>query len=173
MKKSFSKTPTSKPAEAAEVEPQDGLMVTSEEEAEVETEDRVDPLPSVPVEEPVVQAPAPVASGMSYLGTASMDGMRGKGGSQRAASLPVVVKAADGRIVGVVVVGDPGDIGAPLAKSLEDAGHPGAPFQLVQALALDRATKLAAAKAVAAQQDPLLDRVSALMALGFTPESLS
>ena len=29
MKKSFSKTPTSKPAEAAEVEPQDGLMVTS------------------------------------------------------------------------------------------------------------------------------------------------
>ncbi len=173
MKKSFSKTPTSNPVETPEAEPQDGLMVTSEEGAEEAQVETVDPLPSVPVEEPVVQAPAPVASGMGYLGTVSMDGMRGKGGSQRAASLPVVVKSADGRIVGVVVVGDPGDIGASLAKSLEDAGHPGAPFQLVQALSLDRATKLAAAKAIAAQQDVLLDRVGALMALGFTPESLS
>ena len=159
---------------AAEVLPQDGLTVIAEkEEATPVAESSNDPLPSVPVDEaPVQPAPAPADGAMHYLGTFAMDGVVGRGGSKRPAGFPVVVKAADGNTVGVVVVGDPGDVNAALASSLESAGHHGAPFTLVPAMTLARAQKLAAARAIASQQDPALDRVGALAALGFTLQSL-
>lgn len=183
MKKPFKpnqKPPMTQPDEVAaaeaveaEVLPQDGLTVLSEDEAKVLAEKNDPPL-SVPVDEVVKQpAPIPVEGAMHYLGTTAMDGMLGKGGARRPSSYPVVVTAADGRIVGIVVVGDPGDVGQSLAASLEAAGHAGAPFTLSPAMSLARSAKLAAAKSIAAQQDPTLDRVGALMALGYTPESLA
>ena len=153
--------------ETVEIVPQDGLTV-------VETDTSNDPLPSVPVVEEAVQpAPAPADGAMSYLGTVAMDGMTGRGGARRPAAYPVVVKAADDRIVGVVVVGDPGDVCKALTDSLEAAGHAGAPFTVIAAMNVSRQQKLAAARAIATQQDPTLDRVGALMALGFTPETLA
>jgi hypothetical protein len=161
---------------AAEILPQDGLTVIAEEEEEAApvAESSNDPLPSVPVdEEPVQPTPAPAVGAMHYLGTFAMNGVVGRGGSKRPAGYPVVVKAADGHTVGVVVVGDPGDMNLALATSLEGAGHHGAPFSLFSAMTLDRPQKLAAARAIATQQDPALDRVGALAALGYTPQSLA
>jgi hypothetical protein len=160
---------------AAEVLPQDGLtVVAEEEEAAPVAESSNDPLPSVPVDEsPVPAAPAPADGAMHYLGTFAMDGVVGRGGSKRPAAYPVVVQAADGHTVGVVVVGDPGDMNSALVASLETAGHHGAPFTLVSAMTLARQQKLAAARAIATQQDPSLDRVGALAALGYTPQALA
>ncbi len=160
---------------AEEVLPQDGLTVTHEEPVQEEVADTSnDPLPSVPVDETHVVQAAPVQSGaMQYLGTVAMDGMTGKGGSRRVCSLPVVVKAASGHVLGVLVVGEPGDISPALAVQLEKAGHAGGPFELVQGVQLDRATKLAAARAIAAQNEAGLDRHGALMALGFSAEQLA
>ena len=110
---------------------------------------------------------------MHFLGTAAMDGMLGRGGARRAAAYPVVVYAATGHTVGVVVVGEPADMNLNLAQSLERAGHAGAPFRFEAAVSQPRPVKLAAARAIAAQRDAALDRVGALMSLGFTPESLA
>lgn len=177
MKKpQFSKT--TKPevaAEEVEILPQDGLtVIETAEEAVEEVALPEDPLPSVPVDEPVVEAKAAPADGaMHYLGTFAMPGMVGKGGSSRVSAMPVVAKTADGRILGVLVVGDPGDVGPALSQMLEGAGHAGAPFTLVNAMSLDRPTKLAAARAIASQTDANLDRGGALMALGFTASQLA
>ena len=74
-----------------------------------------DPLPSTPVEEPVVQTPAPVVQdGMAYLGTFVLDGMVSRGNNGRVASLPVVV-VSGGRVIGVLAVSDPGLVGDALA----------------------------------------------------------
>jgi hypothetical protein len=168
-----SEQPAAQAADEA-VLPQDGLTVTEVvEEAVVEDSTTNDPLPSVPVDEPPVVQAAQVAGGMQYLGTIAMDGMTGKGGSRRVCSLPVVVKTAVGHVLGVIVVGEPGDVTPQLADQLSKAGHAGGPFELVQGLYLDRATKLAAARAIAAQNEPGLDRHGALMALGYTAEQLA
>ena len=175
MKKPYSRTAatTSEPSQD-EVLPQDGLTVTGEDPAEEVAEEVADePLPSVPVDEPVIQTPAPAADAMHFLGTAAMDGMLGRGGARRAAAYPVVVYAATGHTVGVVVVGEPADMNLNLAQSLERAGHAGAPFRFEAAVSQPRPVKLAAARAIAAQRDAALDRVGALMSLGFTPESLA
>jgi hypothetical protein len=178
MKKpQFSKT--SKPADSAveevEILPQDGLTVIETVEEVVEEPSLPeDPLPSVPVDEPVIETKAvPNDGAMHYLGTFAMPGMVGKGGSSRVSAMPVVAKTSDGRILGVLVVGDPGDVSPALSQMLEGAGHAGAPFTLVNAITLDRQTKLAAARAIAAQTDANLDRSGALMALGFTASQLA
>jgi hypothetical protein len=178
MKKpQFSKM--SKPAdntvEEVEILPQDGLtVIETVEEIVEETSLPDDPLPSVPVDELVIETKVvPVDGAMHYLGTFAMPGMVGKGGSSRVSSMPVVAKTADGRILGVLVVGDPGDVGPALAQMLEGAGHAGAPFTLVSAMTLDRQTKLAAARAIASQTDANLDRSGALMALGYTASQLA
>ena len=160
-------------AEEEIVQPQDGLTVTEVVEEVVEEATANDPLPSVPVDETPVSQPAQVAGGMQYLGTIAMDGMTGKGGSRRVCSLPVVVKTASGHVLGVIVVGEPGDVTPALADQLVKAGHAGGPFELVHGLYLDRATKLAAARAIAGQNDAGLDRHGTLMALGFTAEQLA
>ena len=164
-----------------EIQPQDGLTVLEQEEEQQEVQeaevvaavDENDPLPSVPVQEAPVAAPVAAPGAMLYKGTTAMSGMVGRGGSTRVCALPVVVKNATGQIVGVLVVGEPGDITDSLGKQLETAGHLGAPFELVQGVTLDRQTKLAAARAIAAQNDPTLDRHGALMALGYTAAQLA
>jgi hypothetical protein len=131
-----------------------------------------DPLPSAPVEEPVVQTPAPVVQdGMAYLGTFVLDGMVSRGNNGRVASLPVVV-VSGGRVIGVLAVSDPGLIGDALAILLQDAGY-GSEFEFRTVGQLDRLTKLAAAKALSSQQDVALDRVGAVMSLGFNPSSIA
>ena len=159
-----------------EIPAAEGLVVTEEVEtpepaSEVESETiPSDPLPSEPVDEPVVQQPTS-ESGMAFLGTFVLEGMVSRGNNGRVASLPVVAVSA-GRIVGVLAVSDPGLIGEALAVRLGEAGY-GSSFEFRTAGQLDRPTKLAAARSLALQQDPSLDRVGAVMSLGFNPSAIA
>ena len=162
-----------KPEAPAEVEipAAEGLTVVEGQEYTVE-ETASEQLPSAPVEEPVVQTPAPVVQdGMAYLGTFVLEGMVSRGNNGRVASLPVVV-VSGGRVIGVLVVSDPGLIGDALAILLQDAGY-GSEFEFRTVGQLDRLTRLAAAKALSSQQDVALDRVGAVMSLGFNPSSIA
>ena len=168
------------PETDAEIPATEGLTVIEEQDAPAEevVADQPsqtvpgDPLPSTPVEEPVIQAPAPVVQdGMAYLGTFVLEGMVSRGNNGRVASLPVVV-VSGGRVIGVLAVSDPGLIGDALAILLQDAGY-GSEFEFRTVGQLDRLTKLAAAKALSSQQDVALDRVGAVMSLGFNPSSIA
>ena len=169
-----------KPETGAEIPATEGLTVIEEQEAPVEEAVAEqpsqtvpeDPLPSTPVEEPVIQAPAPaVQDWMAYLGTFVLEGMVSRGNNGRVASLPVVV-VSNGRVVGVLAVSDPGLVGEALAIRLRDAGY-GSEFEFRTVGQLDRLTKLAAAKALSTQQDAALDRVGAVMSLGFNPSAIA
>ena len=140
----------------------------------VETEDVMEatsPLPSVPVENEIVLPPVVQRDEMHYLGTYSMPGMKGvRAAGTKVAALPVIVTAND-CVVGVVVVSDPGVIGDALAAAIASSGYRG-PFIFSLAATAHRSVKLAAARAIAVQQEPLLDRAGALMMLGYTPGQL-
>ena len=130
------------------------------------------PLPSAPVENEAVLSPPVQGGGMRYMGTYSMPGMSGaRLASAKVAALPVIVTAGDRGVLGVVVVSDPGVIGDALAADIAASGYRG-PFTFELAVKATRAVKLAAAKVIATQQEPLLDRTGALMMLGYTPTQL-
>jgi hypothetical protein len=116
---------------------------------------------AVEVSVSLIDAEKPVRP-LAYLGTKSIPGMKVRG-----ASLPLVLRV-DGVDVGVVVVADPGMIGESLGRRLATENGYGGPVQLVRVESMSRETKLAAARVVVSQSDPVLDRNGTLMALGFS-----
>lgn len=176
MKKPFPKsksaealsTPDASTEEPVEVPASDGFTELDTED----TQESNDPLPSAPVQEPIVPiAPETERIGvLPYLGTLIPSGMVGRGGSPQAASMVAVVRSK-GVVLGVVVLSDPG-MASGLDTVLGQAGYVG-PFDVKFAHQMDRATKLAVARAIARQNDPLVDRVGVLASVGFTPEMLA
>ena len=106
-----------------EVTSSDGLIETTEEVEtssdgliEIDEEEDLDPLPSEPVQETVVELKA--ADSLHYMGSFVMDGMLGRAGITRAASIPVLVKNS-GVIYGVLVISDIGQF--PIIGEVEAA----------------------------------------------------
>lgn len=163
----------SKSSAPAEIPATEGLIVTGEQPGREGVMPPAAPSrPSRPVQEPTVPAQPPGGDGMAFLGTFTMPGMVGRVNDGRCAALPLVVAKASGAIVGVVVLSDPGLAGSALAKRLSDAGYGGS-FKFLGTGEIDAATRLAAARAIAAEkQDPCLDKMGAVMALGFNTLAL-
>ena len=126
-----------------------------------------DPLPSVPVNDTPV--PPPTHVGVQYFGTIGTQGASGPGAR---AALPVAVfREADGSLLGVTVVSDPGCLSTALPArlpSLLEQRQIVAPLvTLKTAPALSRSQREAIARVLATQKDPTLDHAGALAALGF------
>ena len=126
-----------------------------------------EPLPSTPVND--APTSLPVHLGVQYFGTIGTQGASGPGAR---AALPVAVfREADGSLLGVAVVSDPGCLSsalpARLPTLLEQRQITAPLVTLKTAPALSRSQREAIARVLATQKDPTLDHAGALAALGF------
>ena len=126
-----------------------------------------EPKPSAPVQEAIRIIPTKVQTGMQYLGTFAPNNMQIIGGC----ALPVVIFRGN-YPMGVVVVSDPGVIGAALITMLSKAGYDG-DITMRMAGDVDAPTRLAAARVVAGARDNSLNRASVIAAFGFTMAQLT
>jgi hypothetical protein len=102
---------------------------------------------------------------MTYLGTLAPANVRPVKRRGPVAGLPVIVYSGK-TVVGVAVVADPSFLGPVLDKYLTQANYGDGPFTQVSLAKAVQTVKIAAARTIAAQTDPQLNRMAALATAG-------
>lgn len=160
---------------SGEAPPSDGFMELEDTtETDLDESDKVPVLDdTLPLEStPVIDVEPTLSFDINtirYLGSICQTGMRGRSG-QKVANLPVVVYS-DKRVIGVVVLSDPGHYGEPIKILAEQLGFSNITY--LYAMNVDSTLKRAVAYCLATQKsDPYLDVSSSVLSLGYTVNSL-